>query len=671
MCGILVFSLLVGGLTIPSQKKAEANAAPSLPAAQVDISRPARDNSRIISVKNSCSGIARCYTSLQSAVDQATPGDTILIDQKIQVTGPVNLKNKGTGAGWIVIGTNLPASDLRVTPSEAINFAKISAPGNNAPAINVLPGAHHYRLENLEVMKSSPAAVTGELISVGRNDSSQTSLGSQPHHIIFNRVYAHGDASSNLKRGIALNGADLAVINSYISDCHSTEQDSQALASFNGSGPFRIENNYLEASGENLMFGGDDPKISNLVPSDIEIRKNVISKPLRWKENDPAYAGVNFVNKNLLEFKNARRALIEGNRLEHSWKDAQAGFAVLFNTTNQGGGCSWCEVADMTFRNNIVQGTGNGIELQGNDYHFPSSSGRTRRVAIENNLFQDIGGGYGNGWLLSLEGGTSEPGPEDVTFRHNTALNTGLVLSAGSYFQADGSYSPKPGFVFDDNLVAHNAYGIKGMNTGIGDDTLTKYFPSSEVRANVIVGGPENRYSLHPGNYFPSDWPSVGFTDQAKGDFSLKSTSAYKARATDGKDIGADFGAIYSAMEVPSTAAPIMADTIRPVVRSFDAVKAGPYSVQATFTVADTGGSHVLRAELWRARYDSVSCNDSAKSGCLWTRAKDVLPGSSGIDLFSGAFYDTPGTGSFWYSVHGVDRAGNWGHEESALKISL
>ena len=28
---------------------------------------------------------------------------------------------------------------------------------------------------------------------------------------------------------------------------------------WNGPGPFLIENNYLEAAGENIMFGGNDP----------------------------------------------------------------------------------------------------------------------------------------------------------------------------------------------------------------------------------------------------------------------------------------------------------------------------------------------------------------------------------------------------------------------------
>ena len=89
---------------------------------------------------------------------------------------------------------------------------------------------------------------------------------------------------ADVSRGIALNSASTDVINSYVSDCHGLGFDTQAIAGWNGPGPFRIVNNYLEAAGENVMFGGADPKIPDLVPADIEFRNNHCSKPLSWKE---------------------------------------------------------------------------------------------------------------------------------------------------------------------------------------------------------------------------------------------------------------------------------------------------------------------------------------------------------------------------------------------------
>jgi hypothetical protein len=85
-----------------------------------------------------------------------------------------------------------------------------------------------------------------------------------------------------------------------------------------GACAFRTVNNYLEGAGENLMFGGADPSIPDLVPSDIEIRGNPFFKPLSWKIGHLTYAGRPWSVKNIFELKNARRVLAEGNLLEHN-----------------------------------------------------------------------------------------------------------------------------------------------------------------------------------------------------------------------------------------------------------------------------------------------------------------------------------------------------------------
>ncbi len=52
---------------------------------------------------------------------------------------------------------------------------------------------------------------------------------------------------------------------------------------YNGPGPWTVENNYLEASGENILIGGASPKIPNLVPADLTFRHNHLFKPLSWR----------------------------------------------------------------------------------------------------------------------------------------------------------------------------------------------------------------------------------------------------------------------------------------------------------------------------------------------------------------------------------------------------
>ena len=100
------------------------------------------------------------------------------------------------------------------------------------------------------------------------------------------------------------------------------QQDTQAICGWNGPGPVPIENNYLEAAGENIMFGGTRPGIPNLVPSDITIRRNQLSKPLAWMAQA-------WTVKNLLEFKNAQNVLVEGNTIENNWAAGQQGYAIV------------------------------------------------------------------------------------------------------------------------------------------------------------------------------------------------------------------------------------------------------------------------------------------------------------------------------------------------------
>ncbi len=110
------------------------------------------------------------------------------------------------------------------------------------------------------------------------------SVANQPHHLLLDRLYIHGHSQFGSKRGIALNSADTSILNSQISNIKGQGIDTQAICGWNGPGPYLIENNFLEASGENIMFGGASPAIQGLVPANITIRRNLISKYPAWQK---------------------------------------------------------------------------------------------------------------------------------------------------------------------------------------------------------------------------------------------------------------------------------------------------------------------------------------------------------------------------------------------------
>jgi hypothetical protein len=473
---------------------------------------------------------------LQAALNDARPGDHISLEPGATYRGPFQLPRKG-GAGWIVIAPNtlrgLPAAGERVDRSHAALMPKLVSASETV--VEADPGAHHYRFVGVEFAPVAGSFVR-ELVQFG---GKQSDLAALPHHLIIDRCYLHGDPRRGSRRGVALNSRDTAIENSYLSDFKEVGADSQAIAGWNGSGPFRIANNYLEAAGENVMFGGGDPSIADLVPADIEIVRNHFAKPLRWKADDPSYEGTAWAVKNLFELKNARRVLVDGNLFEYNWPHAQNGFALLFTPRNQDGGAPWSVVEDVTFANNVVRHVAAGVNILGrDDIH---SSQQTRRIAFHNNLFFDVGGKWGKGRLFQLLDGTS-----GVTIDHNTAIHTESIIFGGDR-------APHTNFVFQNNIVVNNQYGMMASGTGTGRPTLDRYFPSAVVRRNVIIGGSAADYP--PDNFFPSSLEAVGFVGPRGMNFRLAPASTFKRASTDRRDLGADFDAMQGLVATPQPAA--------------------------------------------------------------------------------------------------------------------
>ena len=294
----------------------------------------------------------------------------------------------------------------------------------------------------------------------------------------------------------------------------------------NGPGPYRIVNNYLEGSAENVMFGGADVAVPNQVPADIEVRHNYLTKPLSWKPDDPSFTGTAWPTKNLFELKYAQRVLIEGNVFEHSWVGAQVGFGLLLKTGN---GLATQQTTDVTVRHNIISGVAGGINVAGID-------GVIQRVTITNNLFQDVGSstwGSGNGRLFQAIN------VADLQLSHNTGLAPEMALSL------DQPTSPR--LTMLDNIVARGNFGVKGPGVTEGGATLASFAPSYAFTNNLVIGADGGSYPSN--NFFPATTGAVGFTNANSGDFSLASNSPYKGKASDSADPGINYLAILSATQ--------------------------------------------------------------------------------------------------------------------------
>ncbi len=463
---------------------------------------------------------------LQAALDAARPGDTIFLEAGATFVGNFVMRSTdGNESRPIVLRTAgadaVPAGE-RMTPERAVPLAKLRSP-NNMPALATAPSARGWRVELLEFLANRGGG--GDIIALGDGSTAQKSLARIPTELTLDRLYIHGDPVAGQKRGIALNAGRVSITNSSIVDIMTVGQDSQAIGGWNGTGPYLIENNLIEAASENILFGGADPAVLELTPAGIIIRRNVIRKPLAWR--DP---GVKWQVKNLLELKNARDVTIEDNLFERNWAEAQSGYAILFTVRNQDGGCPWCAVENVRFQRNVVRDVAAAFQILGTDYLKPSR--QTRGIVIRDNVIDGLDGRAwgGDGYLLQMT-----DSPSDITLDHNTIIQG----ESSGILKVDGTVN---GFVFTNNLTGHGAYGIIASARAPGNDSIRNNLPGARIAGNVIAGGNGSWYP--PGNLFPSmaEFRSA-FVNPSARDFRLTVGHAWGAAATDGRPIGADLRA--------------------------------------------------------------------------------------------------------------------------------
>jgi hypothetical protein len=265
------------------------------------------------------------------------------------------------------------------------------------------------------------------------------------------------------------------------------------------------------------MFGGSDPKSADLIPTDVEVRGNWLRKPEDWKARGASM-------KTLFELKNVKRAQVIGNLMEN----APDGEAMRITIRNQDGGAPFSTIEDVVIKNNVVKNATNGLLFLGMDNNYPSQ--RMKRVKVVNNLFLDF-----QSHFMTITDG------EDIEISHNTVFHKGNIVSAYGV--------PVRRFIFRDNIIGYNEYGLFGENVGVGARVAAKYFPDGTFRSNAIVnnrGMSSGAMSLPGGNFEIKGFESVGFVSYAGKDFRLAPGSKLKNKALDKTDVGCDINALLA-----------------------------------------------------------------------------------------------------------------------------
>ncbi len=464
---------------------------------------------------------------IQAAIDIAAPGSTILLEPGTYVQNvvlPAKVNPDGKFITITTAGVVLPEGriDQALKPSLAI----LRSP-SYVPAIRTNARASHYRLVGLAFEANKDG--DGDVIALG-DATSQITLEQVPHHFELDRLIIVGGTTGQ-KRGVSVNASDVLIENSDFGNIWRNGQDSQAIAGWNSPGRITIRNNRLEAASENIMFGGADPAIPDLVPADILVEGNLSTKNLAWRGDSTKEV------KNAFELKAGRRVTIRGNIFERVWNEGQDGTAILIKSVNSSGGCPSCAAEDVLFENNIVRSAGSAINISG--YHVIYPSGQTRGITIRNNLFYDISTSWGGNARLLTMGNE----PADVVLDHNTYIGNGssvVYVYAGTKMLPDGSKlagGPVTGFRYTNNLARHYSYGIN-TPAGASAREYATWLPDAAIANNVLAGAVTTKY-YPPTNYFPTVVEfEAQFVSPSTHDYSLVNGSTFSTMGFGGTVLG-------------------------------------------------------------------------------------------------------------------------------------
>lgn len=512
---------------------------------------------------------AHSSDELRAALKGSAPGDVIVLDAGTTYTGGFELPAKENPPGkWIYIISSALAKlpeGKRVSPDDAPSMAKLVTP-KTMPVFQVAGGANHWRFAGLELTAESSyknAAGKGYTYFLIGSQFNQSPL---PDSMTVDRCYIHGGPEQDIVTAVQTNASKYAVIDSYISDVHAIGQDSQAVAGYDTPGPIKIVNNYLEAAGENVMFGGAGRNFNRGIPSDIEIRNNHLFKPLAWAQPGISLPPKNtMVVKNGFECKSCQRLIFDSNVVENVWAAGQLGFAIVLSIRSSQSG-DFAVVNDITVTNNILKNVVSGFNTLAKDdqcgaasYVQCKNAGEQTRWYIANNLIlffdpKQPGGNRNVG--LAISGGNDrvngvQGALQDIVFQHNTMVSAAnSPCWASMWFSASGKKPPITNLTKNlwilDNVLCKQPTGDWGLQ---GINGLTQYMASTEGEpaldkrfyGNVIfiVAG-ERPQSFPPHNLATPKTPK--WVNPNKDNYELADPTW--TQTTDGKPAGVDYSAL-------------------------------------------------------------------------------------------------------------------------------
>lgn len=507
------------GATLPTLPQST----PSIPV--VSLPAPSATNHGAYFYPTTASALAADF----AAASQAGNGDVIVLPHAspITITSTLTLEdNSATGTGWIYVIPDtldptsgnynpslLPASGTRISPSNMSAMATIDCtnPGSGV-CIGSVNSAHHYRFIAINLVATGNTAAVYYGIELS---DSATSYATLDHDIILDRSIIDGDPSYGMVHGFNMDGENISAVDSYIYGCWSYPgSDAQAIWVGNAGGPYLINDDYLDGAVEDVLFGGDTISINNGLSTDVTIENSYFYRSTS--------EGGSADSKNLLEFKEGERILVNYNHFEQMFETGnQRGQALNISNIDQNSNNPWNVVQDVTITNNNFNNCAAGILVNGQAASgYPIGS----HYLIQNNRFyiNDTSGKDDGSNITFL----FEDGANSVVMNHNTMFLGNMAVANYIWFNS----ALGTNFVLSDDIFAGTgSFGIGGPSEAGWSGVSSSFLTDAAATKNAFY----NDTGYPSGNYYPASIAAIDFTSSPT-NLALTSSSPYHAVGVSG-----------------------------------------------------------------------------------------------------------------------------------------
>lgn len=452
------------------------------------------------------------------------------------------------------------------TPPEVTAGRHLYLAGANIPTANVMPTTADihassviagpaaqgmYGLIGKTNAAQSTISITGVEIQLNNAadrgiiyidpETTPTTTADLPYGFLLDRVWVNGDNVNNARRGLQVNGQQIAMLESWITNVRMSGTEVSGIGGWNGCRYIFTRNCYIEAAGIISLIGGADPTAGNsgiFDPRDIFHLNTVGARKQAWID-----ALIPGMKNTIPETKNASRVTVANFYAHRSVNTGQSFVGILQNLSDGNTNLEENRVEDIVWVNTWANVMQSGITVASSVAYADGFCG----TQVGNVLPLDAPGystilgvdGYADGLTLGLWDGYNITQTRIVT----SYVGAGKVATLESPFDPP----PTPGQAvrfLDPPLPVHPTNRVAILNTrltGLGatanEGTTGRMLFLTDDIQNVVIDkiswtGPVTDSVVYPNMHDANNVILTNFAGPAGFGLGYGTVAAMKAQGT-------------------------------------------------------------------------------------------------------------------------------------------